>query len=245
MACHLFISDLHLDADGSSHADGSHVKALGELCATKLAPGYKLYILGDLFETWLGDDLGVNDYQNVCQLLRQQVDAGVEVFVQHGNRDFLLGAQFEQLTGCQLIPDEHLIVIGNQKVLLMHGDSLVTDDVDYQTLRQQFRDPAWQADMLAKSEAERRAMADYYRQLSQQATAAKAEVIMDVNARAVDEVMAKHQADMLIHGHTHRPHVHQQSQYTRVVLGDWRDHFYYLAWPDDGSWLFLRGEVKG
>jgi UDP-2,3-diacylglucosamine hydrolase len=208
-----------------------------------LHAGYKLYILGDLFEVWLGDDMGLIHYADVVELLRQQADRGVEVFIQRGNRDFLLGKDFYQATGATALADETLIEINQQAILLMHGDSLCTDDLDYQAFKQLVRSSAWQTDFLALSPADRINKAQEYRQQSQTMTAAKSDDIMDVNADAVAAAMASHGVKTLIHGHTHRPMVHQADGITRIVLGDWEGHFDYLLWPDNDTWHFLRQPI--
>lgn len=238
MSRSLFISDLHLDPRRPQHT-----AALRDFCETKLQSGYKLYILGDLFEVWLGDDMGLIHYADVVELLRQQADRGVEVFIQRGNRDFLLGKDFFEATGAHALADESLIEINQQTILLLHGDSLCTDDLDYQAFKQLVRSSAWQTDFLALSPADRINKAQEYRQQSQTMTAAKSDDIMDVNADAVAAAMASHGVKTLIHGHTHRPMVHQADGITRIVLGDWEGHFDYLLWPDNDTWHFLRQPI--
>ena len=136
---HLFISDLHLDP-GRPH----HIQALQDFCACKLQPQSRLYILGDLFDAWLGDDMGLVAYADVVKLLKTLTDQGIELFIQHGNRDFLLGREFATATGALLMADEVVIDINDTRILLMHGDSLCTDDIDYQIFKKQVRDQQWQ-----------------------------------------------------------------------------------------------------
>jgi UDP-2,3-diacylglucosamine hydrolase len=214
----LFISDLHLTPERP---------ALSELfmdfirvCAGRVQ---QLYILGDLFEAWLGDDAGDDTSDAIGRALRHLHDQGTDIAIMHGNRDFLLGPDFASEAGSRLIEDPLRIELDGNAVLLSHGDVLCTDDSDYQRFRRQVRDPAFQRRFLSLSVAERREQARAYRDLSQQATSMKAEDIMDVNDEAVSHFMREHNADYLIHGHTHRPAVHAATpdHGQRIVLGDW------------------------
>ena len=238
MQRHLFISDLHLDISRPQH-----IQALHEFCAKKLQPSYHFYILGDLFEVWLGDDLGLIEHQDTIELLKNLTHQGVHVFIQKGNRDFLLGELFAKATGATLIPDEHIVHINNQPVLLMHGDSLCTDDKEYQAFRRQVRSLSWQQEFLSLSSKQRIEKANEYRQMSQAVTAQKDQSIMDVNPDTVQKTAQRHQVSTLIHGHTHLPKIHQHPTLTRIVLGDWRGHFDYLCWPENDTWHFLRQSV--
>ncbi|ALP52550.1 UDP-2,3-diacylglucosamine hydrolase [Candidatus Tenderia electrophaga] len=216
----LFIADIHL---GGEHPEISRrfVEFL-----ERQAPGCEaLYILGDLFEVWIGDDAVQAEHRAALQALRRLTDQGVPVRIMHGNRDFLLGHGFEALSGCQLIDDPQVIDLYGTRTLVMHGDSLCSDDVDYQQLRRQLRDPAWQRQFLAASEARRLAIAKQYRDASRSRTREKTEAIMDVNPAAVVEAMRAYGVTQLIHGHTHRPAVHELEidgrPARRIVLGDW------------------------
>ena len=235
---HLFISDLHLDPSRPHH-----IQALRDFCENKLQPGYHLYILGDLFEVWLGDDMGLVAFADVIALLREQTDAGIKLFVQHGNRDFLLGNNFAAATAATMLDEEALIEINGEPVLLMHGDSLCTDDIDYQAFKAQVRAPSWHQEFVSLPPAERLKIAQQYRQQSSIMTANKEADIMDVNLPAVQQTMQQQQVKTLIHGHTHRPMVHQQDGLTRIVLGDWQGHFDYLLWPQNDTWHFLRQPI--
>ena len=190
-----------------------------EQCAPRAR---RLFILGDLFEAWLGDDVN-EDYSNtVINALQQLHQQGTDIAIMHGNRDFLLGPEFVNQSGCQLIDDPTIIDLNNERVLLSHGDSLCTDDHDYQTFRQQIRNPEFQQQLLALSIEQRQQQARQYRELSKTATRQKAQDIMDVNADAVTQMMNKHQVNCLIHGHTHRPAIHALADNKqRIVLGDW------------------------
>jgi len=212
-----FISDLHLDP--------SRPAATRALAA--FLDGYRhcarLFILGDLFEAWPGDDDDSPLALEVSRLLRDFHAAGPALYILHGNRDFLLGTAFCAATGAVLLPDPSLIILNGEPTLLMHGDSLCTLDADYQAFRRTTRDPAWQAALLAQPLAERRALAARLRADSRAATSMKSEDIMDVTPAEVDRVMRAHGVRQLIHGHTHRPMRHETSAGLRWVLGAWED----------------------
>jgi UDP-2,3-diacylglucosamine hydrolase len=232
----LFISDLHLDAVRPD-ITALFLKFLG----TDARRAEKLYILGDFFEVWIGDDDPDPHHAQVMQALRQLTDAGLPVAFMRGNRDFIIGADFAARTGVRLLEDPMVVDLYDQPTLLMHGDTLCTDDVEYQAMRRMFHDPRWQQAMLAKPLEERRAFARSARAESKSRTAAKAEYIMDVNQGAVETVMRKHGVRRLIHGHTHRPAVHRfQSDgkaMERVVLGDWYEQLSCLRWESTGGRL--------
>ncbi|MBI3771405.1 MAG: UDP-2,3-diacylglucosamine diphosphatase [Gammaproteobacteria bacterium] len=216
----LFIADIHL---GEEHPGISErfIRFIDDQARHAEA----LYILGDLFEAWVGDDVITADQQPAISALRELTKSGVPVYVMHGNRDFLLGADFEAATGCQLLSDPTVIDLYGQRTLLMHGDTLCTDDHEYQAFRSQVRDPAWQLQFLNLSAEQRLATARHYRQESQRLSHAKQMEIMDVTPAAVTAVMQHHGVPRLIHGHTHRPALHEimldGSRAQRIVLGDW------------------------
>ena len=217
----LFISDLHLSAERPAITD-LFLRFLRERAADAEA----LYILGDLFEYWVGDDAcDEAEYAPLIAGLHALTDGGVPVYVMHGNRDFLLGQRFCQATGAQLLPDPAIVDLYGERTLLMHGDTLCTDDVDYQRFRLFIRQPAQIQGFLSKSLAERNAMLRGYREMSKAATAQKAEDIMDVNRDAVVATLRDHGVRMLVHGHTHRPADHRMEMdgapARRIVLGDW------------------------
>ena len=216
----LFISDLHLTGERPRI-----IELFLRFLRDEAAEAEALYILGDLFEVWLGDDALFPDIKPVMEALATLTGSGVPVHVMAGNRDFLMGAGFEAMSGCSLLPDPTVIDLYGTPTLLMHGDTLCTDDVDYQRFRAQVRDPRWQAAMLAKSVEERIAYARQARAESQAAMQGKSEEIMDVNAQAVEHALRESKVTQLIHGHTHRPGVHQWEldghPATRIVLGDW------------------------
>lgn len=228
----LFISDLHLTA-GRPHITDLFFDFLER--ETRSADA--LYILGDFFEYWIGDDaLEQAEFRPIARALRAVVDAGTPVSLMRGNRDFLLGARFARETGCHLIEDPTVIDLYGTPVLLMHGDTLCTDDVDYLAFRKMTRAESWQHDFLAKPSSERDAIARNGRELSRQATASKAPEIMDVTQAAVVEALRRHRVRHLIHGHTHRPGKHtfdlDGEPAVRIVLGDWYRHGSVLRCTD-------------
>ena len=237
---YLFVSDLHLSAE-QPRITGLFLEFLNEQAAG--AEG--LYILGDLFEAWLGDDVVLPEYEPVLQALSDLTASGVPVWVQRGNRDFLLGEEFARRTGCRLLDDAQVVQLPDGPALLMHGDTLCTDDIPYQKMRQQLRDPAWIAAFLEKTPAERVAFARDLRERSQRETGEKAETIMDVNAGAVAEAMQGHGVRRLIHGHTHRLHHHHitldGTPAERIVLGDWGEAGSAVVCDDAGCRLTTIG----
>lgn len=216
----LFISDLHLDPARPAITTLFHT-----FLARQAGNAAALYILGDLFEAWVGDDDDSDDNQAVCESLKKCALAGTPVFIMHGNRDFLLGERFAQNSGATLLDDPTVIDLYGRQTLLMHGDTLCTDDTEYMAFRARVRDPDWQAGLLARPLAERQAIALEMRQASREQTGGKPESIMDVNRDAVNDVMSRHGVTQLIHGHTHRPFVHNFDHAgkpaRRIVLGDW------------------------
>lgn len=221
----LFVSDLHLDPS-RPEATRAFLAFLRDEAATCDA----LYVLGDLFEAWVGDDDDDEPGAQVACALRRLSDGGIPVYFMRGNRDFLLGEDYARRCGMRVLPDPAVVTLYGQPVLLMHGDLLCTDDTGYQAFRRQVRDPAWQQQFLAQPLAARRAYAAQARQASQQhhdslVESGRAEQITDVNADAVVRDFQQFGVDTLIHGHTHRPAVHRVSaagrECTRIVLGDW------------------------
>jgi UDP-2,3-diacylglucosamine hydrolase len=219
---HLFVSDLHLDAtapdaveqflcflrDDASRCDG-------------------LYILGDLFETWIGDDDDEAVRGSICAALRRLTGSGTPCHVIRGNRDFLLGNDFSRRTGCTLLPDPTLLQIGPVRAVISHGDLLCTADHRYQQFRTMAQGDAFQAGYLRLPLATRRALARLARASSREHTRQQRSAIMDVDPDAVAAALRCGNSDLLIHGHTHRPGIHPQQvdgrHATRIVLGDWYD----------------------
>lgn len=217
----LFISDLHLAEERPRTAE-HFFRFLGE----EARGARSLYILGDLFEYWIGDD-DLDDPFNarITRALAETARAGVEILFLHGNRDFLVGGRWAAAAGVRLIPDPAQVELYGTPTLLMHGDTLCLDDKPYQAFRAQVRDPAYQRAFLAKPLAERRALVRKLREESARAKGEKSEALMDVTPAAVEEILRRHGYPRLIHGHTHRParHLHPVDGRSceRWVLADW------------------------
>jgi UDP-2,3-diacylglucosamine hydrolase len=229
----LFISDLHLTA-----GDSETTRRFVEFMEGPARAARELYILGDLFEAWIGDDDDDPRLEPIVAALRKLTDSGVACALMHGNRDFLLGARFCGATGTRLLGDYERITLDGQAILLTHGDLLCTDDTRYMTLRSELRSKAWQRDFLARPLDERRQIASDLRQLSATEIAAKDEYIMDVNQAAVERTMREHGVTLLVHGHTHRPAVHRFEldgrPAARVVLGAWYHDPSIVRWTAGG-----------
>lgn len=233
----LFISDLHLTAERPA-ANERFFRFLDETARDAEA----LYILGDFFEAWVGDDALADPYHaQVAAALQQLVSRGVRLFVMHGNRDFLLGEDFTQSTGASLLQEPHVVTLYGRPTLLLHGDALCTDDLDYQRFRRLVRDPAWQAGFLTRPLAERVALARQLRAQSEQVKGNKRPEIMDANPEAVLAALRRHGVLRIIHGHTHRPAHHRLlvdgQACERWVLPDWYDTGGYLVCSDAGCRL--------
>ncbi len=216
----LFISDLHLSAQRPDIA--AQFLAYMQQRASKAEA---LYILGDLFDIWLGDDAIQTAHEIIIDAIRQVSDRGIPVYFMHGNRDSLIGETFADKAGCQLLDDVCVIDLYGTPTLITHGDLLCTDDVEYQKFRAYIRDPAVIAEFMALSIEERIAKGKEFRKASQEANKQKSDEIMDVNQNAVESMLREHNVAQMIHGHTHRPNVHQfnldEYAATRTVLGDW------------------------
>ena len=218
----LFISDLHLH-----ESRPAVTQAFYQFLDNRASGAEALYILGDFFDAWIGDDDDAPLNAEVAQHLRQLSDQGTGIYMMHGNRDFLLGENFAKTAGATLIADPTLIDLYGQPTLLMHGDTLCTLDTEYQAFRQQVRSSAWQQQILAQPLAARRALAAQIRAQSKSMNSMKAEDIMDVTPEEVVRVMRDAGVRQLIHGHTHRPARHPLAidgmAAERIVLGDWHD----------------------
>lgn len=218
-----FISDLHLSADHP------RLTAILERYLSGAArAAAQLYILGDLFEYWAGDDDDEDQLNaQVAGMLREVADKGTRIHFLPGNRDFLLGTDFAARAGLELLSEPTLLDLGGQSTLLCHGDAECTDDHAYQAFRLQVRNPAYQAQFLAQPLAVRKQLIAGVRMKSEQAKAAKQAEIMDVNADAISSLLRQHGYPRLIHGHTHRPALHHVAVdghiCERWVLSDWRD----------------------
>lgn len=234
MAHTLFISDLHLKPTRQDLNQGFIA-----LCESDIARSADaLYILGDFVEYWVGDDTPTTGIKSSLSALKKLGQSGVKLYFQHGNRDFLIGQDFAKEYGIELLGDETVIDLYGQPTLLLHGDTLCTDDVDYQNFRAMVREPAWQQEILSKSLYGRIQYAQELREKTTEAVKEKSAEIMDVNQEAVIKAFERHQLQHMIHGHTHRPnqHVftHDGKEYSRVVLSDWDKCAHYYAVFDDG-----------
>lgn len=232
----LFISDLHLCG-----ARPAITKLFLNFLQRRARTANALYILGDLFEYWIGDEaVAQKEFQPIIHGLRELTAHGTPVFVMHGNRDFLMAQGFEMASGCRLLVDPTRIDLHGIPTLLMHGDTLCIDDIEYMKFRSEVRNHQWQKEFLSKSIAERDKIVHDYREISKNSTATKKPEIMDVNQQAVASVMSKHRVHRLIHGHTHRPKEHVFSlngqPARRMVLGDWYDQGSVLR-VDARGWI--------
>ena len=225
----LFISDLHLAPERPAVT-----RAFLSFLSDRASASESLYILGDLFEAWIGDDDPSAMAAEVQDALRNLSDSGVNLFIQQGNRDFLLGKRFIKRCGAVMLGDEHIVEYAGHRALAMHGDSLCTDDIDYQRFRRKARNPIYKWCLSHLPLKRRQKLATDWRAKSMAANSNKASAIMDVNGDAVTAVMGKHAVDVLIHGHTHRPNRHALASGERIVLGDWHDLGWVLCLDDSG-----------
>jgi UDP-2,3-diacylglucosamine hydrolase len=232
----LFISDLHLD-----RSEPATIEQFLSFLRSDAAQAQALYILGDFFETWIGDDDPDTHKRRIVGALRELTASGVPCFVMHGNRDFLIGKRFCRETGAQLLKDHEFVELFGEAVLLMHGDTLCIDDADYQRLRRIVRNPFVKGILRALPLKTRERLADRMRAGSKahlQRVEQSAPTIMDVNQNAVVAEFARHGVRYIVHGHTHRPGVHRvetpEGICTRIVLGDWYTQGSVLRWDENG-----------
>ena len=223
----LFISDLHLE-ESRPDITGAFLDFLKNRAMGVEA----LYILGDFFEAWIGDDENTPLQQQVAEALREVRDSGTRIFLMHGNRDFLLGNDYCSRFDGTLLEDPTVIDLYGTPSLLMHGDSLCTADVEYQKFRANMRNPQWQQMILQRPLKDRQQMARQLREISMAKNQGKEEFIMDVTPEEVVKDLEKHGVQRMIHGHTHRPAVHELtangSPAKRIVLGDWDKNVWWL-----------------
>ncbi len=232
----LFISDLHIDDSRPPIA-----RQFLTFLERQARHADALYILGDLFESWVGDDAADSSQAAAIQGIRALTSSGVPCFVMHGNRDFLLSTRFCRDSGAEILPDPVMMSLYGERILVMHGDALCTDDRAYQRLRATVRDPDWQRSFMNLSIKGRRALAGAARAGSQAHTAAVDYAVTDVNAESVANTLRNSGLSTLLHGHTHRPAIHafqvDGQPCTRIVLGDWYDQGSVLSWDADGPEL--------
>lgn len=232
----LFISDLHLDADRPDIT-----RQFLDFLASEAREAEALYILGDLFEAWIGDDDPDPEKRRIVSALRSLTESGVACWLMHGNRDFLIGRKFCEATGVRLLEDGSIVTLYGRRVLLMHGDTLCTDDHSYQRLRRIVRNPLIQFILRRLTLRQRQRLAERMRAGSKahiESMDKAAPYIMDVNPEEVVRTFQRYGVDCLVHGHTHRPGVHtvcvDDSQATRIVLGDWYEQGSVLRWNAAG-----------
>jgi len=234
----LFISDLHLDPESPAIT-----RTFLRFLETRAAGCRALYILGDLFEVWVGDDDRNELIDQIASALSALKAQGTAIHIMHGNRDFLMGADYARRCGATLMPDPSLIDCHGRRVLLMHGDSLCTRDVEYIKFRKMVRADRWREEFLERSLVERHMVAQQARMQSKEHTSNKASDIMDVTQQEVLNVLQGNQVNYLIHGHTHRPSVHTMrlqepingsEEAFRIVLGSWDHKGWALEFGDDG-----------
>ncbi len=234
----LFISDLHLQPEREDIT-----RAFEGFMQREAQAADALYILGDFFEVWVGDDDDAPFNQRIADTLTTFSNSGRPLYLMSGNRDFLMGEAWAQRCGATLLGETEAISLHGTDTLLLHGDSLCTRDEPYMAFRQMARSPAWQAELLGKSLEERRMIARQLRQQSKSMSSMKAEDIMDVTPAEVVALLEQHHCQRMIHGHTHRPARHSLeangANAERIVLGDWDTHGWWLQADNDGGLQLL------
>ncbi len=234
----LFVSDLHLDPERPAATE-----LFGRFLDTEARGAEALYVLGDLFEAWVGDDDPSTAGAFVADRLRALAASGVPVNFIRGNRDFLLGEDYARRAGAKILPDPAVVMLYGEPTVILHGDLLCTDDTAYQQVRAQTRDPRWQAEFLAQPLAARLAFAAQARAASKArygelVSSGLAETITDVAPETVREWFRRYGLRRMIHGHTHRPAIHDEGDgNTRIVLGDWYEQGSVLRVDGDGMQL--------
>ncbi len=228
----LFISDLHLTPE-----EGHVVEGLHGFLRRDAIGAERLYVLGDLFEAWIGDDRPCPMADGISTALEALHANGTDIYFMAGNRDFLLGPEYAARCGFRILADPAVVLIDGTPAVLSHGDRYCIDDTEYQAFRQQVRDPAWMRAFLDKPLEEREAFAAAARAESTRQTADKTDAIMDVNSDAIGEEMQRLGVDLLIHGHTHRPAEHREAaeHCRRFVLGDWRENSAIILEASEGE----------
>ena len=228
----LIISDLHL-----TNVEEDKIEFFANFCKLHALHADQLFILGDLFNTWVGDDISLSSYKEIIEIL-QDLTKNTKVFVMVGNRDFLLSKKFELESGCKIINEPYKLEQNSKKFLLIHGDSLCTDDLNYQKLKKVLRNPIIQFVFLRLPKTFRLKLTGQLRKKSIEAQSYKSEELMDVNQASTDLLMSNYPGFDLIHGHTHRQKTHSDEKYTRYVLGDWStNNGNAIKLTDELEWL--------
>ena len=219
-----FISDLHLD-----HKREDIKKAFFKFLESEAYEFKNLYILGDLFEVWIGDDFEDDFSNQVISKLKQFSQSNKNIYIMHGNRDFLLGEKFAEKCGAKLIPDPLILDGKGKKIMLSHGDIFCTDDLEYQDFKEKVRNEKWKIEFLSKNLRDREQIAKNLRQESAVKNAKKQDYLMDVNKSEVEKIAQENKIEILIHGHVHRPKIHNEVFGQRIVLGDWDKKYWFIS----------------
>jgi UDP-2,3-diacylglucosamine hydrolase len=219
-----FISDLHLD-----HKREDIKKAFFKFLESEASEFKNLYILGDLFEVWIGDDCGDKFTSEIISELKKFSLKDKNIFIMHGNRDFLLGEKFAEKCGAKLISDPLILDKEENKIMLSHGDIFCTDDLEYQNFKKQVRSEKWQKEFLSKDLKDREEIAKNLRKESAKKNLKKENYLMDVNKLEVEKIAKENKVEILIHGHVHRPKVHNEAFGQRIVLGDWDKKCWFIS----------------
>ena len=223
-----FISDLHLD-----HKREDIKKAFFKFLESEAYEFKNLYILGDLFEVWIGDDFEDDFSNQVISKLKQFSQSNKNIYIMHGNRDFLLGEKFAEKCGAKLIPDPLILDGKGKKIMLSHGDIFCTDDMEYQDFKEKVRNEKWKIEFLSKNLRDREEIAKNLRKESSVKNANKQDYLMDVNKSEVEKIAQENEIEILIHGHVHRPKIHNEVFGQRIVLGDWDKKYWFISLIDE------------
>ena len=219
-----FISDLHLD-----HKREDIKKAFFKFLDSEASEFENLYILGDLFEVWIGDDFEDEFTSEVISELKKFSLKDKNIFIMHGNRDFLLGEKFAKKCGAKLISDPLILNIEEKKIMLSHGDIFCTDDLEYQSFKEKVRNKKWKKEFLSKDLKDREEIAKKLRKESAMKNSKKEDYLMDVNKSEIEKIAQEYEVDILIHGHVHRPKIHDEAFGQRIVLGDWDQKYWFIS----------------
>jgi UDP-2,3-diacylglucosamine hydrolase len=223
-----FISDLHLD-----HKREDIKKAFFKFLESEAYEFKNLYILGDLFEVWIGDDFEDDFTNQVISKLKKFSQSNKNIYIMHGNRDFLLGEKFAEKCGAKLIPDPLILEGKGKKIMLSHGDIFCTDDMEYQDFKEKVRNEKWKIEFLSKNLRDREEIAKNLRKESSVKNAKKQDYLMDVNKSEVEKIAQENEIEILIHGHVHRPKIHNEVFGQRIVLGDWDKKYWFISLIDE------------
>ena len=219
-----FISDLHLD---NKREDIK--KTFFKFLESEASEFKNLYILGDLFEVWIGDDFEDKFTSEVISELKKFSLKDKNIFIMHGNRDFLLGEKFAEKCGAKLISDPFILNKEEKKIMLSHGDIFCTDDLEYQSFKEKVRNKKWKKEFLSKDLKDREEIAKKLRKESAMKNSKKEDYLMDVNKSEIEKIAQEYEVDILIHGHVHRPKIHDEAFGQRIVLGDWDQKYWFIS----------------